>query len=177
MIWLFFINFATINNGIFDIPFTEKFIILYLGPFDIAELNISDSILSIFSNWQNENSFYVEVESIDRKGIITNHGKYNKNSHLIGVYFEKRDYILKFSNEGQNEINFAIKFEKLYGFSPPNITDKISTKYKFPDIKPSSSENLIFDDTKERKFIFYIALIVTLVAVNILVYVIDCFRG
>lgn len=176
MIWLFYINFATINNGIFDIPFTEKYIILYLGPFDIAELNISDSILSIFSNWQNENSFYVEVESIDRKGIITKHGKYNKNSHLIGVYFKKRDYILKFSNEGQNEINFAIKFEELYDLSPPNITDKISTKYKFPNIKPSSSENLIFDDTKERKFIFYIALIVTLVAVNILVYVIDCFK-
>lgn len=162
MIYLFFICQSYISKGTINISRSESSLLLYLYPYDTVELNINNKTFSIFSDWRNEKDLFLEVESFNDKGTIKKYGKFNKNAHLLAVYFKNTQYKLKFTNDGENEKCLAVIFEDENFTQTTNFSKyEIPSRFQFPIVnqKKIHRENLIFEDLTAKNFMFFYILL------------------
>lgn len=150
------------------------FIILNLEPFDYSIIHVGKGVSTILSDLNREDDIQIEVESINGKGNYVDHGIFNKYSHLYAIFFRNRNYKIKFTNEGQKDIELALVFSDEYFANTSMIREKISPRFNFNfpiNQTRQLTKNFNYKGSPGNGFFLYLCFIV-LLAVDVFVVVI-----
>lgn len=157
-------NFTDKSNDIF----APYIVTLYFDPLDKIEINLKNGTGAFFSTW--EDDLFLEVETFDEKGDSTNYGDFGSESGLAGVYFQTKNYTLKFNNEAEEEKKIAILLDDEYfpSSSPdksdltfPAITEALATKYDVYVLRDLHDNFIYYFESKKNiipMIIFYCVL-------------------
>lgn len=150
--------------------------VLYLDPFDYIEINLKKGTSSIFSEFKKENNLLLDIETFDEKGNSKEFGPYDKNSHLYAVFFDNKNYTLKFTNEGDEEAEFAIIFSNYVFENVTRARNRISKNIKFtyPPIVTIDVKTFNYDIVETKKDYFTVTMI-QLTLFDVFIYVIFSF--
>lgn len=79
---------------------------LYFEPLDKIYLKIPKNIATFFPKFDDIGDLQLEVEAINSKGDNVTYGPFDSDSGLLIILFKTKDYLLKFSNEGLENISY-----------------------------------------------------------------------
>ena len=120
---IFFILFHfTFSFQLFDFILDEPpdTLILYFKGLEEIDLLYDPGYYIIFSKFSDE--LYIEIDASDRGENETHYGPFSSGSGLGGVYFNKKNITLHFSNESPDPIMIGLYHTKTFGISyyPPD---------------------------------------------------------